>query len=103
MSGIEVQVDAAMAALRGLLGESTDQSRIHRSSSPAYPPTAAGRDFSVQGAALASMFEELHGGVARRIDAFSATTDAAAKQVDGYRTTDAEIAAEVDVADAGER
>lgn len=101
MSGIEVQVDAAMTALRGLLGESVDQSRVHRSSAPSYPPTATGRDFAAQGAALTAMFEELHGGVARRIDAFSTTTEAAARQVGVYTATDGGIASTIDGIDGG--
>lgn len=88
MSGFELKIGESLATLRGLLGETTQQHSIHRQRVPHYSPSASGRGFSAHGVALADMFEGLHRGVEKRIDAFTQTTQAAEEEVKRFDNTD---------------
>lgn len=84
MSGFSLDAEAALSSLQKMLGETTAQSQIHRARRPAFPVTAAGRDFGAFGAEVARVFEELHRGVDKRLEALEATTAAAQHQVGVY-------------------
>lgn len=88
MSGFELKIEETLATLRGLLGETAQQHSNHRQQVPHFSPSASGRGFSAQGRALAEMFEGLHCGVEKRIDAFTHTTQAAAEEVKRFGDTD---------------
>lgn len=93
MSGFELHIDQSLAALRELLGETAQQHSRHQQLQPGFSPSASGRGFSVQGEALADMFEGLHRGVEKRIDAFTYTTEAARNEVTRFAETDQEFGA----------
>ncbi|WP_053546066.1 hypothetical protein [Corynebacterium deserti] len=99
MSGFELQVDATLSALRGLLGETAQQRDTHHKHRPNFAPSAAGRGFGAQGRALADMFEGLHGGVEKRIDALTRTTRAARSEVERFAESDGAFATDVDGVD----
>lgn len=88
MSGFNLDVDAALLSLRKMLGETTNQSQRHKAVRPAFPVTAAGRDFGAHGAEVATMFEALHRSVDKHLDALEVTTDAASRQVGIYADSD---------------
>ncbi|ALC05058.1 hypothetical protein CDES_03025 [Corynebacterium deserti GIMN1.010] len=99
VSGFELQVDATLSALRGLLGETAQQRDTHHKHRPNFAPSAAGRGFGAQGRALADMFEGLHGGVEKRIDALTRTTRAARSEVERFAESDGAFATDVDGVD----
>lgn len=103
MSGFNVDVDAAISSLRALLGETTHQHERHKAAQPSYPPAAAGRDFGAFGVEVATMFEALHRGVDKRLEAMETTTDAATRQVGIYADTDRAFAGDVGAVDGGQQ
>lgn len=95
MSGFNLNVDGTLNAVRTMLGEATHQRQRHRAGPPAFPVAAAGQGFSAWGSQVATMLEELHRGVDKRLDAVEATADAAAREVGVFRDEDAGVGREL--------
>lgn len=95
MSGFFLDHAGALDALQRLVADGEEQHTRHLSTRPVLPATAAGRDFTDRGAAIAAMLQRVHDTGTERIDAVRTTADAAVAQVRVLRDVDTQLAAEL--------
>lgn len=93
MSEIVLDHAAALRELSRMVTDGAEQRRVHQARTPELAASAAGRDFGDRGAAIAQMLQRLHAVGRQRIDAVTATADAARAQVRVFRETDTDFAA----------
>lgn len=101
MDGMELEVDAALEALRNLMGETAQQHTTHRATPPQLEPTATGRGFAAQGRNLSEMLNALHLGVEKRLNALALSSEAAVAQVQEYAGSDKNFAVGLEGIDRG--
>ncbi|GAB2501163.1 hypothetical protein CATRI_02295 [Corynebacterium atrinae] len=95
MSGINLDLQEALAVLSRLRADGDEQHQRHVSTSPSYPVSAAGRDFADRGQAIAHALQRVHLTGTQCIDAVRTTTEASVAQVRVYGSTDALGAADL--------